>query len=174
AQLGLDLRGRGDQHGRVAGPARAHVGADVGAGDLPAHLDHLADREAGPVAEVVDAVLAGPAGRQRTQVRVGQVADVDVVADAGPVGGGVVVAEDLHRAAFGRGGQHVGDEVGLRVVPLAEPAAAGLLCAGHVEVAQAHRAEPVHPGELGQGGVDGDLGRAVGTGRAGGIGLGDG
>ena len=174
AELGLDPVGRGDQHRRVASPARRRVGADRDAGDLGAHVDDLADREAGPVTEVVDPVLAGPARGQRPQMSVGQVGDVDVVADAGPVRGGVVVAEDLHPLPGRRRGQHGGDQVGLRVVPLAEPGAvAGPVRAGHVEVAQADRGEPVEPGELGQRGVHGQLGRAVGVGRAGGVGLGD-
>ena len=132
-------------------PARRgpDLDGDVDAGDLAAHLDHLADREAGPVAQVVDAVLAGTGGPQRAQVRVGQVGDVDVVPDAGPVRGRVVVAEDLHRPALGRAGQHVRDEMGLRVVPLAQPPAVRALeSARHVEVAQADRAEPVQPAEL--------------------------
>jgi hypothetical protein len=54
--------------------------------------------------------------------------------------------------------------VGLRVVPLAEPPAARAgVGAGDVEVPQAHGADPVHPGMLGQRRVHGELGLAIGV-----------
>jgi hypothetical protein len=43
---------------------------------------------------------------ERTDVRVGQVVDVDVVADARAVGRGVVVAEHLHRGPLAEHGLH--------------------------------------------------------------------
>jgi hypothetical protein len=97
-------------------------------------------------------VPAGLAGVKRPQVRVGKVRHVDVVPDAAAIGCGVVVAEYSDADAAGRRRrEHVGDQMGLRGVPLAEPAAVGgLLRAGHVEVAQADRAEAVQPGRLGK------------------------
>ena len=65
--------------------------------------EDLADAEAAAAAEVADQRAVGPrvAGRrrlERPQVRVGEVDDVDVVADAGPVGRRVVVAEERQPA----------------------------------------------------------------------------
>ena len=123
--------------------------------------------ENGPAAQVVDGVLAWHAGGQRQQVRPGQVADVDVVPDAGAVRRRIVGTEDADRPPAGQGHrQHVRDQVGLVRVPLAQPAAGRVpVRAGHVEVTQADRAQPVHPGMLGERGVDGELGRAVRAGR---------
>ena len=64
--------------------------------------EDLADAEPAGRAQVADErlVRARIAGRGRVdaaQVRVGEVGDVDVVADARPVGRGVVVAEDRQR-----------------------------------------------------------------------------
>src|SRR6202020_76843 len=132
----------------------SHPGRDVRAGYLAADGQHLAVGEAPAVAEGVDPVLARGAGGQGQQVRAGQVGDVDVVPDAGPVRGRVVVAEDLQ---FGGRGGRLGEgdledvryQVGLGGVPLGEPAAAvGLIGAGHVEVPQAHPAQPVQRGVL--------------------------
>ena len=73
----------------------------------------------------------------RPQVRVGEILDMDVVADARAVRRGVVVAEHGQRlAALGRR-EDVGDEVGLGVVVLAELVRG----TGDVEVAQAHAAD---------------------------------
>ena len=112
--------------------------------DALGRRDDLTDREPAAVAEVADERLVGPRiarrGRlDRPQVRVGEVRDVDVVADARPVRGRVVVAEDGQLGAALGGGQDVRDEVGLGVVVLAERVGR----AGDVEVAEAHAAEPV-------------------------------
>ena len=58
-------------------------------------------------------------GQERGQVCRGQVLDVDVVADAGAVGSGVVVAEERQLAALLGGSQDVGDQVRLGLVLLA-------------------------------------------------------
>ena len=66
-------------------------------------------------------MLAGGGRVQRQQVGAGQVLDVDVVAHAGAVDGGVVVAEQLQLVPLAGGDlQGDRDEVGLRVVPLAD------------------------------------------------------
>ena len=106
----------------------------------------LPDREAVAVAEVerdrpVGARIARRGRFQREQVRVGQVGDVDVVADAGPVGRRVVVAEDRRRPAGLDGLEDGRDQVRLGVVVLAGP----LGRPGDVEVAQAHAAQAVGP-----------------------------
>lgn len=80
---------------------------------------------------------AGHGGGERQQVGAGQVLDVDVVADAGAVDGGVVVAEELEfLPAAGGDVEGDGDEVGLRVVPFADGEAVAQVRPGDVEVAQ--------------------------------------
>ena len=143
-------------------PAFGQVDRETVAGDLGAHVDHLTDRVAGPVAQVVHAVLPRP-GCWSAAGGVGQVGDVDVVADTGPVRGGIVVAQDSHRAAR----CHAASTLGIRWVSglcrsPSQPASPR--SRRDVEVAQAGRADP-DPGELGQRGVHGDLRRAVGAGR---------
>src|SRR5690606_8669868 len=141
------------------------------AGDAAGALDHLADGEAVAVAEVADEVFAGGGGVQGEQVGLGQVGDVDVVADAGAVGGGVVVAVDGDGRAAALGDlEDEGDEVGLGLVRCA----VGAVGAGDVEVAQGGRAQAVGGGLAGDHVVDGQLGGAVGVGGAGGRRLGDG
>ena len=60
---------------------------------------------------------------ERAQMRGGQIADMDVVADRGAVAGRIIRAVDLDRvAAAERGAQHQRDQVGFRLVILADAA----------------------------------------------------
>src|ERR1039458_3353734 len=82
----------GHQPGRVTGPARLFDGRNGFAGYLLASADNLTDRIAVTVAEVVEAAL----GRgEAEQVRLGQVEDMNVIADAGAVGRGIIGAVNL-------------------------------------------------------------------------------
>ena len=75
-------------------------------------------------------------------MRVGQIVDVDVVADACAVGSRVVVAEHLHgRPLAERCLHHQRDEV-QRLAPVLADATVGA-GAGGVEVAQADGTQPV-------------------------------
>src|SRR5690349_1965906 len=100
--LGLpaEFRGRqvggGHDPGRVPGAAWGDGRGTVVAGDGVDVVDHLAHGDALAAADV-DGELASGARLQGAgggHVGLGQVGDVDVVADAGAVGGVVVVAED--------------------------------------------------------------------------------
>src|SRR5262249_43055414 len=85
----------GDERGRVARPPRPDPHRDIAAGDAAGDVDQLAHRPAASGADVER--TAGAAADQvapRAYVRVGEVADVDVVANAGAVRGRIVVAED--------------------------------------------------------------------------------
>ena len=86
------------------------------------------------------------------KVGIGQVGDVDVVTDAGAVGGRVIVTIDTDRLAATQG--HVEDErdeMGFRLMCLASGYAFGALGrAGHVEVAQRggpQAVDAMHPGK---------------------------
>ena len=136
AQLAADRLVVGDQRGDVAWPPGPDHGRDRVAGHHPRHLDHLAHRIA-----LADAQIEGhPAllveRLERQNVGVGQVGDVDVVADAGTVRGRIVVAIDLDVRALAQGHlEHERDQVGLGPMVLADVAAR--VRAGGVEVAQA-------------------------------------
>ena len=94
----------------------------------------------------------------------GQVAHVDVVADAGAIGGGIVAAIHLDRGPpAGQGLQHQGDQVGFRVVVLAD--VTGGVGAGGVEVAEDHAGLAVGGAEIGQQLLHHPLAAAVGVDR---------
>ena len=137
AELVDGLLRAGDEAGGVAVATRFLDGGDRIAADLPAGLDHFADGVALAVAEIVKTAFAR---LEREYVRLGEVDDVNVVADAGAVRSGVVGAKNsaLLRLAK-RDAQHVGDEMRLDRALFAEFLAA----TGGVEVAERHKFEPV-------------------------------
>ncbi|MDB6065451.1 MAG: hypothetical protein JWR26_1659, partial [Pedosphaera sp.] len=92
AEFADGFGGGGDESGRVAGAAGFFDGGDLFAGNLFAGLDDLSDGVAIAIAEVVKALFAGGQGEH---VGLGEVDDVDVIADAGAVGRGVVGAVDV-------------------------------------------------------------------------------
>ncbi len=133
AEIGFGLFGAGDQAGGVAVAARFDFDGDGVAGDAARGFDDLLDGEAVAVAEVVDHAVAVGEGVEREDVSVGEVGDVDVVADAGAVGGEVVVAEDEDFVAAAEGDvEDEGDDVGLGFVGFAATGDG----TGDVEVAQ--------------------------------------
>src|SRR5579872_2702144 len=95
-ELGARLLGRGVQDGRVAVAARTKRPGHVPAGHF---LDGGDDFLHGMGASRAEIVRARPPGLderlERTDVGVGEVADVDVVAQTGAVRRRIVVAEDL-------------------------------------------------------------------------------
>ncbi len=133
AEFALDGGGAGDEDGGVARAAWMKLDWDGMAGDSSDRVDDLLDGEATACSDVVHDVAAGFESSERQQVRVGQVGDVDVVAHACAVGGGVVVAVNADGLASAQGDiEDEGDQVrfGLVIFAVASD------CAGHVEVAQ--------------------------------------
>ena len=140
AEVGLRLRGAGDKAGGVAGAAGFDLDGDGVAGDAACGLDDLLHRKAGAVAEVVDHLFGLVERGECEDVGVGEVENVDVVANAGAVGSGVVVAEDEDLVTAAEGDvEYERDDVGLGLVSLA---AVGQR-AGDVEVAQRGVAQTV-------------------------------
>ena len=85
--------------------------------------------------------------------------DVDVVADAGAVGRGVVVAKDLHALALPQSDlQDDGDEVRLGVMVLTDAAVVGR--AGSVEVTQRRVPQAVGVGVVGKRVLHDELGES--------------
>ena len=167
------LRG-GDELGGIAGPAGRDLRGDGVAGDAPGHVDDLLHREAHAVAQVEDIVLATLEQIVQGQdVGLGQVGNMDVVPDAGAVGGGVVVPEDAHVVPLAVGYlEDNGDQMGLGVVGLAD--GAGDVGAGGVEVPQSHILEAVGLGHPAHHLLHGQLGVAVAVGGHGLVALQDG
>src|SRR5690606_36734068 len=130
------------EFGDVAGAAFDDVQRDALAGGLFERVDQFQHAGAAAGAEVDGfAALPSAGERQCADVGVGQVHDVQVVAHAGAVDGGVVIAEDLQALTSANG--DLGD-VGHQVVGGAllffADAAAGM-GADRVEVAQQDGAE---------------------------------
>ena len=162
ARLGIGV-GRGDVAGAPGRDLVGDVPADGGA-ERPDHLEHAGAPPGAEVPHVAPAHLGEPV--ERGQVAPGEVDDVDVVADAGAVGGVVVVAEDLQLLPAADG--HLGDERhqvvrdALRVLTDAP----GPVGAHGVEVAQeADRPAVVGGGDVGEHLLDHQLRAAVRVGR---------
>src|SRR5580765_2581636 len=83
AEFAHGFVGGGHEFGRVAGAARFLHGGDGFTGNFFARLDHLPHRVAVSIAKVEEAAFAR---REAEDVRLREVHDVDVVADARAVG----------------------------------------------------------------------------------------
>ena len=160
AEFGADFFRGGDEAWRVAGAAGFLDGFDVAAGDFFAGLDDFADGGAAAGAEVVEITLGGI---EREDVGLREVEDVDVVADAGAVGGLVVGAVDFDMILLAEGDfEDVGDQVGFDPVILAK----FLRCPGGVEVAERGEGQAVDFFIPTEHGLEHELRLAVGVDRA--------
>ena len=95
AEEGGGLGARAHEGGRVAGPPGLREQASLDARDLLGGGDDLPDGEAVSISEIV--VIRSPAldeAQEAEPVRLGEIVHVDIVADAGTVGRGVVGPED--------------------------------------------------------------------------------
>ena len=136
AEDGFGFGGVADEFGGVAGAAGAVADGDGFAGDFFGGGDDFFDGEAAAGAEVDGGAFAAVAEVGECEgVGGGEVVDVDVVADAGAVGGGVVGAEDGDGVDVAPDGhEDAGDKVGFGVVVFAD--AAVEVAAAGVEVAE--------------------------------------
>ena len=142
-KFALDFFGAGDQDGRVTEAARGFNNLNREAGDMPRGVNHLAYAEAAPVAEIVDKALGRRVATQPVKSQEmcgGQVADVNVVANACAIGSGVIRSEDGDAFAHALGGlKDDGNQVGFGVVVFPEIAGGP----GGIEIAQAGVTETV-------------------------------
>ncbi len=146
-EFGLGFAGVGVEGGRVAGAAGFFDGGDFLAGDFFGGVDDFADGGGGAGAEVVEEGLAGLFEFfEYGDVGAAEVVDVDVVAEAGAVGGRVIGAEDFDVFAFAEGDvEDEGNEVGFGGMVFADLAVGG--GSGGVEIAEGGGAEAVGGGE---------------------------
>src|ERR1017187_944617 len=135
----------GDENGGISGTTGMVFDGDGMAGDPAGRFDDFANAEALAVAEVQDEAVVRFEPAQGQQMGVGQIGDMDVIADAGAVGGGIVVAIDADRLAASEG--YIEDErneVGFRFVGFAAGDAAGAFRSTRdVEVAERGVAQAV-------------------------------
>src|SRR5215471_7330532 len=114
-ELGREA-GIGDQHRRVASPPRGIATRDAPPTDSLGDPNHLSHGMAGARAEVHRGGFA--AGQQifeRAQMAFGQILDVDVIADRGPVRGRIIGSVNLDVRPLAKGRlQDERDEVRLR------------------------------------------------------------
>ncbi len=129
--------GVGDEACGVAGAARHFANGDFAARHFFADVDDLADAGSAPGAEVV---AGGFWAAEGEHMGLCEVEDMDVVADTGAVGRGVVGSEDGDvRFLSERDFEHVWDEMGFDAVIFAE----AFRGACGVEVAKGDAAEAV-------------------------------
>ena len=161
----LAADGFGDELRRIAFATADRPRRNRVAGDFAADVDDFLHARAVAGAEVeLECTCRGCSFSMAGDVGGGQVVDVDVVADAGAVGRGVVGAEDVDRLALAeRDLQDERDEVRFGVVVFADRAVGG--GAGGVEVAEGGVAEAVGVRVVGQRVLDDQLGEAVGIDR---------
>ena len=113
----------GHQLGRIAWPARARLDGDRLAAGLAAGLDHFANAVAPPDAQVELQPMSRLQSFQGQQMGAGQIVDVDVVANAGAVGRGIILAEDLDLLPLPQGHlQHQRNQMRFRIVVFADVA----------------------------------------------------
>ena len=161
----------GDEDGGVTGAAGKDFVGDIAGGEVADGVDNLADGEALAGANVES--VAGDASDvlQGEEMGFGDVEDMDVIANAGAVGSGIVVAKDFEvRGAALDGLQDARDEMGFGAASFSALGGG----AGDVEVAEsdvveggvfAIVGEDVFKGELGFAvGVYGRLGMVLGNG----------
>ena len=149
----------GDQNGRIAGAAGREFAGDFATGDALGGVENFQDGETAAVADVES--LAGNAieGFESAEVGIGDVHDVDVVADAGAVGRRVIGAKDFDVRNRARGGiEYARDEMSFDAMVLA--AVGG--CTRGVEIAEDRVVEAGIGAIVGKDFLEADFGFAVG------------
>src|SRR2546423_10041385 len=121
----------------MAGPSRFFRRGDFVPADLPARFDDCADAGPASGAEIVELTLRR---FQSEDVGLGQIADVNVVADTGAVGRVVIGSVNFDvRLLSERNLQDIRDQVRLDAMFLAEP----LRTAGGIEITERDKAQPL-------------------------------
>src|SRR5712692_8983572 len=129
----------GNENSRITGAAGTEFTRDFAASDALRCIDDLQNREPAAVADVEGFARDAVDFLESAEVGIGDVEDVNVIADAGSVGCGVVRAEDIDMGqATGGGIENPGNEMSFHAMVLA----ALLGGSGSVEIAEGHAVEP--------------------------------
>src|SRR5438105_7222844 len=141
SELPADFFRTGNEHRRIAPAARSLYCFDCIAGHSARRLKYLTDGKACSISQVVDKFVVRAEGLQSEHMRIGQVAHVDVIANAGPILRRVVRAKDRHVVTL----SHCclkddRNQVRLRIVQLSRESVGS----GGIEVAQARISKSVN------------------------------
>lgn len=148
----------GDQDGGIAGAARRKFAGDLMTGDFFGGVDNFEDGETAAIADVESFAGDGFDGFEGADVGIGDIEDVDVIANAGAVGGGVIGTEDFElRDEAESGVENFGDEMGFDAMGFAA------LCggAGGVEIAESGVVKTGVGAVVGENFFEAELGFAV-------------
>src|SRR5256886_16704843 len=84
-----------DQDSRIPGTARTQFARDLAAGDALRRIDDFQDGEAAAVADIEGFAGNAVDFLESADMGIGNIEHVDVIADAGSVGSGIIRAEDI-------------------------------------------------------------------------------
>src|SRR5260370_952822 len=156
----LELFLAGDEDSGITGTARTQFARDLAAGDALGRIDDFQDREAAAVADVES--FAGNAVDllKRADVGIGDIEDVDVVAEAGSVRCGIVRAENIDMGQSTAGGvENPRNEMSLDAMMLR----AFLGGSRSVEITEGHVLEPGVDAVIRENLVEYELGFTIGV-----------
>src|SRR5690348_16348597 len=133
----------GDQYRRITGPLCGIAARDRFAAERLGSPDHFPHRMAASGAEVeCDAVPTGAEMCERAQMSLGEVLNMDVVADRRPVGGWIIGSVDVDLSLLAeRRLQDERDEMRLGLVPFADLAIRIGACS--IEITQRYPSQAV-------------------------------
>src|SRR5271166_6574688 len=155
----------GHKRRRIAGARTGHLGGDRQPRYLAAGLDDLAHARSPPGSQVELELDAPLQPLERGLVRRGEVIDVNVIADAGPVRSRVLVSKDRHMLTLSKCDlEDQRNQVSLGIVVFAQVAIGR--GAGRVEVTQGSITPAIGMGIVGQSVLDDELGESVRIDRA--------
>jgi len=110
----------GDQDGGIAGTARGEFAGDLVTSDFFGGVDNFEDGKAAAIADVESFAGNGFDGFESADVGIGDIENVDVIANAGAVWRGVVGTENFELRDEAEGGvENFGNEVGFDAVGFA-------------------------------------------------------
>lgn len=161
----------GDQDGGIAGAARREFARNFAAGDFFGGVEDFENGKAAAVADVEGLAGDGFDGIESTDVGIGDVENVDVIADASAIGRGVIGTEDFEMRNGAEGGvENFWNEVGLDAMGFAALDGS----AGGVEIAKSGVVEAGVCAIVGKDFLEAELGFAVGIDGILGVVFGDG
>jgi len=110
----------GDQHGGIAGAAGGEFARNFAAGDFFGGVEDFEDGKTAAIADVKSFAGDGFDRLEGAEVGIGDVQDVNVIADAGAVGGGIVRAENFEMRNVAKGSvENARDEMSFDAMGLA-------------------------------------------------------
>src|SRR5947199_144908 len=124
-----------DQDSRITGTARTQFAMDFAAGDALRRIDDFQDGEAAAVADIEGFAGNAVDFLESADMGIGNIEHVDVIADAGSVGSGIIRAEDIDMGQATSGGiENSGNEMSFHAMIFAALPGSS----GGVEIAEAH------------------------------------